>query len=168
MKRFLITVASMLAAASAWSAAPDIKGITPGMSEQALVKAQPKAKCIDSSIGTRPAIKIRSCTIKGFTVAEKPAEDVTLLLRDDKLISLRFKVYSFHRVDLEEALASKFGPFERDQPDMAAWKLPDGSRMWLADGGSSGRAFFDLSTPAYYTMMSEQRAAEKRAGKADL
>ncbi len=147
----------------------EIKGLRIGMSEADFKKINPGAKCAfsardpawDKTIKDR-----RTCSVPGFTLATKKAQDSQFLFFENRLGSWNASFFEFYGKDVQEALAEKFGaPLIEPRLPGVSWKSGS-TLMQLVFTGSSALLVVQSDISADWGVKLQE--FKLRKGKADL
>lgn len=147
------------------AAAFELKGITLGMSEKEAVKLYPM-KCTTSHWANAPDINLRFCGLTKWTLANEITENAEIILFDDKLIELSFKIYAHSKNKVFDAINSKFGEPKTISGDTASWLLDDDVSMLAMDSGEY--IYFLLETPKRRELRSRIEEKSRQAARNDI
>jgi len=166
MKNVAIAVVALTFAAQSISAeGPNIKGIFPGMSEQALLIVYPKAKCATATLLDDP-VKFRSCKITGITVANYRASDAEVRIIDNKVMEVRLDFMGGYFDTLITAMENKFGKPEKFGDNMLEWKFPDRSEISIFK--TDAILVLSITTDASRTHAKQAKERRQKAANSDL
>lgn len=163
----LIAVIWLLASlpVKADAAAFELKGITPGMSEKEAVKLYPM-KCTTSHWANAPDINLRFCGLTKWTLANEITENAEIILFDDKLIELSFKIYAYSKNKVFDAINSKFGEPKTISGDAASWLFDGDVSMLAVDSGEY--IYFLVETPKRRELRSRIEEKSRQAARNDI
>ena len=162
MKLILITSLAF-ALPSANSAEPEIKGISPGMSEKALLQTYPNASCrVVTSECTKT--KFRRCEINDLTIANYKTAIANVDIFNDKVTEIKITFRTSELNNLLEALESKFGKSASFGSGSSIWKFQEGTEIMLIPSVN----YLVMSTKKSLELEQAENKCKQQAANADL
>lgn len=169
--RTVLAICMAFAAASAWPGPVEleIKGLRIGMSEAHFKKLYPQAACAPSFRAAEWDATVprrRSCSIKGFTLANMKAWSNEFYFYDGKLGAWDARFSGSGTRSLRAALVEKFGaPDSGFRAASAKWQF-ESVAMTLYS--VSPTIVLEVTSPAHDAWQEKLRAFERKPKKADL